>query len=78
MQIIDELEPNNRSVYCGSIGYISFDEKVDLNISIRTMLAVDNNLYFWGGGGIVTDSDIKSEYNESIAKVKPLLDTFSD
>jgi para-aminobenzoate synthetase component 1 len=42
------------------------------------MLAVDNNLYFWGGGGIVTDSDIKSEYNESIAKVKPLLDTFSD
>ena len=78
MQIIDELEPNNRSVYCGSIGYISFDEKVDLNISIRTMLAVDNNLYFWGGGGIVADSDVKSEYNETISKVKPLLDTFSD
>lgn len=78
MQIIEELEPNNRHVYCGSIGYIGFDEKVDLNISIRTMLAVDKNLYFWGGGGIVADSDIKSEYNESIAKVKPLLDTFSD
>jgi para-aminobenzoate synthetase component 1 len=42
------------------------------------MLAVNENLYFWGGGGIVADSDIKSEYNESIAKVKPLLDTFSD
>ena len=78
MQIIEELEPNNRHVYCGSIGYICFDEKVDLNISIRTMLAVDKKLYFWGGGGIVADSDIKSEYNESIAKVKPLLDTFSD
>ena len=78
MQIIKELEPNKRSVYCGSIGYISFVEKVDLNISIRTMLAVNENLYFWGGGGIVADSDIKSEYNESIAKVKPLLDTFSD
>jgi para-aminobenzoate synthetase component 1 len=48
MEIIDELEPNNRSIYCGSIGYIGFDEKTDLNISIRTMLAVDNNLIFLG------------------------------
>lgn len=78
MEIIDELEPNNRSIYCGSIGYISFDETTDLNISIRSMLAVNNKLYFWGGGGIVNDSDIRGEYNESIAKVKPLLDTFSD
>ncbi len=78
MEIIEELEPDNRSIYCGSIGYIGFDQKTDLNISIRSMLAVDNKLYFWGGGGIVNDSDIRSEYNESIAKVKPLLDTFSD
>ncbi len=78
MQIINELEPNNRSIYCGSIGYISFDEKTDFNISIRSMLTVDNNLYFWGGGGIVNDSDIRSEYNETISKVKPLLDIFSD
>ncbi len=78
MQIIQELEPNNRCIYCGSIGYISFDEKTDLNISIRSMLSKDNNLYFWGGGGIVSDSDIRSEYNETISKVKPLLDIFSD
>ena len=78
MQIIHELEPNNRSIYCGSIGYISFDEKTDFNISIRSMLSIDNKLYFWGGGGIVNDSDIRSEYNETISKVKPLLDTFSD
>ena len=78
MEIIEELEPDNRSIYCGSIGYIGFDQKTDLNISIRTMLAVNNKLYFWGGGGIVNDSDARSEYNESIAKVKPLLDTFSD
>ena len=78
MEIIEELEPNNRSIYCGSIGYIGFDEITDLNISIRSMLAVDKSLYFWGGGGIVNDSDIRSEYNESIDKVKPLLDTFSD
>ena len=78
MEIIEELEPDNRSIYCGSIGYIGFDQKTDLNISIRSMLAVNNKLYFWGGGGIVDDSDVRSEYNESIAKVKPLLDTFSD
>ena len=42
------------------------------------MLSIDNNLYFWGGGGIVYDSDIRSEYNETISKVKPLLDAFSD
>ena len=78
MQIIHELEPNNRSIYCGSIGYISFDEKTDFNISIRSMLSKNNNLYFWGGGGIVNDSDIRSEYNETISKVKPLLDIFSD
>mgnify|MGYP001178632328 CR=1 FL=1 len=78
MQIIHELEPNNRSIYCGSIGYISFDEKTDFNISIRSMISKDNNLYFWGGGGIVYDSDIRSEYNETISKVKPLLDIFSD
>ena len=64
--------------YCGSIGYISFDEKTDLNISIRSMLSINNNLYFWGGGGIVYDSDVRSEYNETISKVKPLLDAFSD
>ena len=78
MQVIHELEPNNRSIYCGSIGYISFDEKTDFNISIRSMLSKNNKLYFWGGGGIVNDSDIRSEYNETISKVKPLLDTFSD
>ena len=63
----------------GSIGYISFDEKTDFNISIRSMLSKNNKLYFWGaGGGIVIDSDIRSEYNETISKVKPLLDIFSD
>jgi len=74
MQIINELEPSNRSVYCGSIGYISFNNKTDLNIAIRTIVAKDNNLYFWGGGGIVYDSEVESEYKETFDKIKPLLD----
>jgi len=74
MQIINELESSNRSLYCGSIGYISFNNKADLNIAIRTIVAKDNNLYFWGGGGIVYDSEVESEYKETFDKIKPLLD----
>jgi para-aminobenzoate synthetase component 1 len=38
MQIIDELEPNNRNIYCGSIGYIGLFGDMDTNICIRTLL----------------------------------------
>ena len=75
MQIINELEMNNRSIYCGSIGYISTNYKSDFNIAIRTVLSVDSDLYFWGGGGITFDSDAESEYAETIDKIKPLLNS---
>lgn len=74
MQIIGELEPNKRGIYCGSIGYISSNGKTDLNIAIRTILGNSRSLTFWGGGGIVYDSDAKSEYKETFDKVKPILD----
>mgnify|MGYP006097653807 FL=1 len=74
MQIINELEPHNRNVYCGSIGYISFSGTTDLNIAIRTVMTSEDKLYFWGGGGIVYDSEIESEYKETFDKIKPLLD----
>ena len=74
MQIINEVEPNRRSIYCGSIGYISSNQRVDLNIAIRTVIASNNKLHFWGGGGIVYDSDVKSEYKETLDKIKPILD----
>ena len=73
MQIINELEPNDRSIYCGSIGYISSNGKCDLNIAIRTVLAIEDQLFFWGGGGIVYDSNVDSEYKETFDKIKPLL-----
>jgi para-aminobenzoate synthetase component 1 len=73
MQIISELEPNNRNIYCGSIGYISFSGTTDLNIAIRTVMATKDKLYFWGGGGIVYDSEVESEYKETFDKIKPLL-----
>lgn len=76
MEIIEELEPHRRSVYCGSIGYISRHGKMDTNIAIRTLIAKNNHLYVWAGGAIVADSQVDSEYQETydkLGKILPLL-----
>ncbi len=75
MEIIEELEPVRRSLYCGSLGYISACGNMDTNIAIRTLLRDKNRIHCWGGGGIVADSEPDKEYQETIAKVKVLLDT---
>ena len=73
MEIIEELEPNRRGIYCGSIGYIGFDGNMDTNIAIRTLVHSDNNIRFWAGGGIVNDSVMEDEYQESFDKAAALL-----
>lgn len=70
MRIIDSLEPTARGVYCGSIGYLDFSGRVDLNIAIRTAVHREGKLYFQVGGGIVTDSDPETEYQETITKAQ--------
>src|SRR5690606_6622356 len=77
MQIIEELEPVRRSLYCGSIGYIGCEGQMDLNIAIRSLVHQDDHLYCWGGGGIVADSDGEAEYQESLTKVRVLLETLT-
>ncbi len=72
MEIIEELEPTKRGIYTGSIGYISFDRSIDLNIVIRTIVIKDNVAYLQVGGGIVADSDEKDEYLETLYKAKAL------
>jgi para-aminobenzoate synthetase component 1 len=73
MQIIDELEPHRRSVYCGSIGYIGFDGRMDTNIAIRTLVRCGDSIHAWAGGGIVADSELDAEYQESFDKAAALL-----
>ena len=68
MQIIEELEPNRRGLYCGAIGYIAFDGNMDTNIAIRTAVICKNELSFYAGGGIVADSQAKTEFNEILDK----------
>ncbi len=72
MNIIDELEPHRRIIYCGSVLYIGYDWSMNSSICIRTILAEANQLYCWAGGGIVADSDVEAEYQETLDKVKHL------
>jgi len=77
MEIIDELEPTKRSVYTGSIGYLSFSGDLDLNIAIRTFLVKDKRAYFQVGGAVVYDSDPEAEYQETLHKARALVDALS-
>ena len=74
MEIIDELEPNSRGIYTGSLGYIGLDGSIELNIAIRTMILQDDNLYFSVGSGIVVDSDPEKEYQETLDKAKAMIE----
>jgi len=73
MEIIEELEPHRRSVYCGSVGYISACGKMDSSITIRTLICEENSIYCWAGGGLVADSNVESEYQETFDKVGKIL-----
>lgn len=73
MEIIEELEPHRRSLYCGSIGYISRHGKMDTSITIRTLIAENSTLYAWAGGGLVSDSQCDAEYQETLDKLSKIL-----
>jgi para-aminobenzoate synthetase component I len=74
MEIIDELEPNIRHVYTGSIGYLGWHGNMDLNVAIRTALVHRDVCYFSVGGGIVYDSNEEDEYQETLHKARTLFD----
>jgi para-aminobenzoate synthetase component 1 len=78
MEIIAELEPTQRGVYCGSIGYISATGAMDTSIIIRTYVALGGQVYFQAGGGIVADSDVELEYRETLDKARGLIETLVD
>ena len=73
MEIIEELEPHRRGVYCGAIGYIGFDGNMDTNIAIRTAVYSEGTIRFWAGGGIVADSEMQKEYRETLDKASSML-----
>ncbi len=74
MEIIEELEPNRRGLYCGAIGYIGFDGNMDTNIAIRTAVYSHNEIRFYAGGGVVADSELAKEYRETLDKASSMLE----
>ena len=74
MQIIEQLEPSRRGIYCGAIGYAGFDGNMDSNIVIRTLVYSNNEVRCWAGGGIVADSDMAAEYQETMDKASAMLE----
>ncbi|MCL7749247.1 aminodeoxychorismate synthase, component I [Halalkalibacter alkaliphilus] len=72
MEIIEELEPVRRGIYTGSIGWIGFDENMELNIAIRTMVCKNGKAHVQAGAGVVIDSIAANEYKESLKKARAL------
>lgn len=70
MQIIDQLEPEPRGLYCGSIAWIGDDGSMDLSVAIRTAVIRGGELRYGVGAGIVADSDPQSEWRETLQKAE--------
>jgi len=77
MQVISELEQVARGPYCGSLFYHGFDGTADSNILIRTMTQRFGWLTFSAGGGIITQSDPVAEYEETLHKVRGMLNALA-
>lgn len=73
MQIIAQLEPHRRGIYCGAIGYVGFDGNMDSNIVIRMLVYSNDEVRCWAGGGIVADSEVAAEYQETLDKASAML-----
>lgn len=75
MEIIAELEPHRRDLYCGSVFYLSANGRLDSNITIRSFVCRDGDIRTWAGGGIVADSNVDEEFRETQDKIGKLLDS---
>ena len=68
MEVIAELEPDQRGVYAGSLGYVSFGGNLDMAITLRSVVAAEGVAYVQAGCGVVADSRPEREYEETLEK----------
>lgn len=76
MEIIEDLETDQRGPYCGCMGYIGFDGTMDTNILIRTLVYDSDGVSLQVGGGVVADSNPAQEYQETLDKAEGILKSF--
>ena len=74
LEIIDEVEPDPRGAYCGSIGWIGFDGSMDTSVAIRMMVHTDDGVRLHSGGGVTYPSRPEDEYDETGVKASALLE----
>jgi anthranilate synthase component 1 len=72
MEIIEELEPEQRGIYAGCIGYFSANGEMDTCIGLRTAVVKDGTMYVQAGAGVVADSDPRAEHEECVFKARAL------
>jgi para-aminobenzoate synthetase component 1 len=77
MEVIAELERGRRGPYCGAIGHAGWDGSLDTAVVIRTLSVVGRTVTLGAGGGVVADSDPAAEWEESMAKARPLIAAMS-
>jgi anthranilate synthase component 1 len=73
VEIIRDLEPDDRGTYAGAVGYFDYSGNMDTCIAIRTLLLKDGVAHIQAGAGIVADSVPELEYEETVNKAKALL-----
>lgn len=78
MKLISEVEPYSRGVYTGAIGCFNGASAYELNIAIRTAVATPRRIHYFAGGGIVADSRLDAEYEETVTKSRAFLDALPD
>ena len=70
MEILRELEPDAREIYCGTIGWAAPDGRSEFNVAIRTLMVEDGRATLNVGGGLVYDSTAEAEYEEALWKAR--------
>ena len=73
MEIIDELEPDKRGIYGGAMGYLGWNDNMDMAIAIRTAVIKNQKLYVQAGAGIVADSQPQMEWEETQNKARAIV-----
>jgi len=73
MEIIAELEPEQRGPYAGAVGYVDFSGNLDTAITLRTIVMRGQRAYLQAGAGIVADSVPEREHQECHHKMRALV-----